>query len=49
MNDNTVVSITDSIAEAYYGVSAELREEIMDYLDDFQVCILEEFEGKFLK
>ena len=46
-DSDTLAAITGSIAEAYYGVSAELREEIMDYLDDFQVSILEEFEAMF--
>ena len=42
---DTMGAITGSIAEAYYGIPAELREEIMDYLDDFQISILEEFES----
>ena len=44
-DSDTLAAITGSIAEAYYGIPAELREEIMDYLDDFQISILEEFKA----
>ena len=44
-DSDTLAAITGGIAEAYYGIPSELREEIMDYLDDFQISILEEFKA----
>ena len=46
-DSDTLAAITGGIAEAYYGIPDELREEVMDYLDDLPISILEEFEGAF--
>lgn len=43
-DSDTIACISGSIAEAYYGVSDELRSKAMLYLDDRLRGILEEFE-----
>lgn len=46
-DSDTIAAITGGIAEAYYGVPEELREQAMRYLDDTQKKILHGFEGPF--
>ena len=46
-DSDTIGCITGSIAEAYFGVPADLRNSAMNYLpEDFQ-SIISEFENKF--
>ena len=46
-DSDTIAAITGSIAEAYYGVPGEMREQILSYMDAFQVKVLNQFEEKF--
>lgn len=46
-DSDTIAAITGSIAEAYYGVPREIREQILPYMDAFQVKVLNQFEEKF--
>ena len=46
-DSDTLAAITGSIAEAYYGVTDELREEACNYLSNRLVKTLNEFENKF--
>ena len=46
-DSDTIAAITGSIAEAYYGVPGEMREQILSYMDAFQVKVLIQFEEKF--
>lgn len=46
-DSDTIAAITGSIAEAYYGVPAGIREQTVQYLDGFQIEILNKFEAKY--
>ena len=46
-DSDTIACITGSIAEAYYGVSDELRTKAMSYLDKRLKGLLDEFEAKY--
>ena len=48
-DSDTIGAITGGIAEAYYGIPAEMRAKAMEYLDERLSGILMEFEGKYLK
>ena len=43
-DSDTIAAITGSIAEAYYGIPADVRKQAVQYLDGFQIEILNEFE-----
>ena len=46
-DSDTIGAITGSVAEAYYGVPAELIKSAAEYLDSYQLEILHEFEEKY--
>lgn len=46
-DSDTIAAITGGIAEAYYGIPSRLRKHALTFLDDTQLGILNEFEGKF--
>lgn len=43
-DSDTIAAMTGGIAEAYYGVTVDIREKAESYLDDYQLGILREFE-----
>lgn len=46
-DSDTIAAIAGAIAEAYYGVPRDLREQAMTYLDEKLIEILKEFEKKY--
>lgn len=46
-DSDTVAAICGGVAGAYYGISNDLREKVLPYLDDRLLAILEEFENKY--
>lgn len=48
-DSDTIAAITGGVAEAYYGVPAELRTKVLGYLDAKQMDIFTRFEEKFMK
>ena len=46
-DSDTIGCITGSIAEAYFGVPADLRNSAMNYLPEELQSIISEFENKF--
>ena len=44
---DTLAAITGSVAEAYYGVPANLRERALPFLDERLLKILQDFEDKY--
>lgn len=48
-DSDTVGAITGAVAEAYYGVPSNLREQAYTFMDERQLKILNRFEAKFGK
>ena len=46
-DSDTIAAITGSIAEAYYGIPASVREKVRAYLDTFELGILDRFEALY--
>ena len=46
-DSDTIAAIAGSIAEAYYGIPAELRDHALTFLDEYMLNILNEFEGEY--
>ena len=46
-DSDTVAAITGGIAEAYFGVPGEIRDAALQYLDERQLKILNEFEMRW--
>ena len=46
-DSDTIAAMAGGIAEAYYGIPAELREKAMTYLDERLTAILVDFENKY--
>lgn len=46
-DSDTIAAITGSIAEAYYGIPIDIRNQAVQYLDEFLFEILDEFEPKY--
>ena len=46
---DTTGAITGGIAQAFYGIPDEIREQALKFLDDTQKEILTAFEERFLK
>ncbi len=47
-DSDTLAAITGSVAEAFYGVPEDMREDAMDLLDDDDLCdVIDMFEEKF--
>ena len=46
-DSDTIAAITGSIAEAYYGIPGNIRDQAIQYLDKVQIDILNEFEVKY--
>lgn len=46
-DSDTIGAITGSIAEAYYGIPIGIRNQAVQYLDEFLFEILDEFETKY--
>ena len=46
-SDDTIVSVTGSLAEAYYGIPTDLRKHALTFLDNEQLTILNNFESEY--
>ena len=46
-DSDTIAAMTGSIAEACYGIPAELRNKARGFMDGYQLDILDEFESKY--
>jgi len=46
-DSDTIAAITGSIAEAYYGIPADIRKLALTFLDETQLGILNAFEAKY--
>jgi type I restriction enzyme M protein len=46
-DSDTLAAITGGIAEAYYGIPAEIRKHALTFLDQRQLSILNAFEEKY--
>ncbi|MBQ3374000.1 MAG: ADP-ribosylglycohydrolase family protein [Oscillospiraceae bacterium] len=46
-DSDTLAAITGGIAEAYYGIPADIRAKALTYLDETQLAILNAFESKY--
>ena len=46
-DSDTLGAITGSIAEAYYGIPADIRDSALSYLDKRLSAILNEFESRY--
>ena len=46
-DSDTIGAITGSIAEAYYDIPVNIRNQAVQYLDEFLFEILDEFETKY--
>ena len=46
-DSDTIAAITGGIAEAYYGIPADLRKHALTFLDKTQLDILNAFESKY--
>ncbi len=46
-DSDTIGAITGSIAEAYYGIPAEIRDRAIKYLDKDLQAVLNEFENRY--
>lgn len=46
-DSDTLAAITGSIAEAYWGIPADIRNHALTYLDDTQLKIVNLFENKY--
>ncbi|MDO4178855.1 MAG: N-6 DNA methylase [Phascolarctobacterium sp.] len=46
-DSDTIAAITGSVAEAYYGIPAEIRKHALTFLDKTQLKILNDFEAKY--
>lgn len=46
-DSDTIAAITGSIAEAYYGIPEDIRSQAVRYLDEFEMDILNRFEGLY--
>ena len=46
-DSDTLACITGGIAQAYYGIPADIRDQALTFLDPFQLDILNAFEMKF--
>ena len=47
-DSDTLAAITGAVAEAYYGISDDLKETALSYLDDKLLDITERFEEKYI-
>jgi len=46
-DSDTIAAITGSIAEAYYGIPADIRKLALTFLDETQLSILNAFEARY--
>ena len=46
-DSDTLAAITGGMAEAYYGIPADLRKQALSFLDPVQLDILNDFETRF--
>jgi type I restriction enzyme M protein len=46
-DSDTLAAITGGVAEAYYGIPAEIRKHALTFLDERQLQILVDFENKY--
>ena len=46
-DSDTIAAIAGGIAEAYYGIPADIRKHALTFLDETQLSILNEFESKY--
>ncbi len=48
-DSDTIAAMCGSIAEAYYGISEDIKEKALSYLDYYLLRIAEDFADKFVK
>ena len=48
-DSDTLAAITGGVAQAYYGIPDDIRNQALRFLDDRQKAILFEFEEKYMK
>ena len=46
-DSDTIAAMTGSIAEAYYGIPAKIRDHVLTFLDETQLGILNAFESTY--
>lgn len=44
-DSDTIAAISGSMAEAFYGIPGDIRKKSLEYLDDYQTLILNDFEN----
>lgn len=47
-DSDTLAAITGSVAEAYYGITKEIRNHVLTYLDEYLLKLVLDFESIFL-
>ncbi|MBE6715557.1 MAG: ADP-ribosylglycohydrolase [Ruminococcaceae bacterium] len=47
-DSDTIAAITGSVAEAFYGISEEMRKTALSYLDNYLLNIADSFSNKFM-
>lgn len=46
-DSDTIAAITGGVAEAYYGIPADIRKHALTFLDAYQLEVLNAFESRF--
>ena len=46
-DSDTIAAMTGSIAEAYYGIPADIRNHVLTFLDETQLSVVNAFEQKY--
>lgn len=46
-DSDTIAAMTGSIAEAYYGIPADIRNHVLTFLDEMQLSVINAFEQKY--
>lgn len=46
-DSDTIAAMAGSIAEAYYGIPAHIRDHVLTFLDETQLSILNAFESRY--
>ena len=46
-DSDTIAAMTGSIAEAYYGIPADIRNHVLTFLDETQLSVINAFEQKY--
>ncbi len=46
-DSDTIAAMAGSIAEAYYGIPTDMRDQVMGFLDETQSSVVDQFEQKY--